>query len=67
MAKVLAELLKLVSGVTGGAVGITAMAAAYGGVVVYLLTTQGTKYCFSILELSGLGVVVAVIAHFVRR
>lgn len=67
MAQALLALLKTLSGAGGGWIGVSAMAAAYGGLVVYLMSSQDIRYCFSVLELSGLGVVVATIAHHFRR
>jgi hypothetical protein len=45
---------------------VTGLAGA-GGVIVYLLQKQGETYCFSLLELAGLGVLASVLLEFNRR
>lgn len=50
-------------GVTNGLAGL----AGAGGIVVYLLQQQGQTFCFSLLELAGLGIVASVLLEFNRR
>ena len=67
----LLNLLKTVGGFLigkpGGGVGISAMLVFYGAIVTYLLQTQEIKYCLSILELSGLAVLGAIVSIVIKR
>jgi hypothetical protein len=62
------KLIKMAFGAKSLGLGnaVTGLAGA-GGVIVYLLQQKGQTFCFSLLELAGLGIVASVLLEFNRR